>query len=68
MKKQGLAYECATNGLEALNIYKASPLRFYLILMDMSMPVSVLGHLCKAEKATNLIIGHGRFRVDSKDP
>ncbi|KAM0717977.1 hypothetical protein Q7P37_006309 [Cladosporium fusiforme] len=39
MRKQGLAYECATNGLEALNAYKAAPLRFYLILMDMSMPI-----------------------------
>ena len=62
MRKQGLAYECAVNGLEALDAYKRSPLRFYLVLMDMSMPVSI-SHLCVNPRSmTDLFgsVGHGR--------
>ena len=39
MKKQGLPYECASDGLQALNKYKENPARYFLILMDMNMPV-----------------------------
>lgn len=39
MKKQHLAYECAENGLEALNAYKYAPEKYAIILMDMNMPV-----------------------------
>ncbi|KAL6706115.1 hypothetical protein ACN47E_006031 [Coniothyrium glycines] len=39
MRKQGLQYTEATNGLEALQAYKDASRKFDLILMDMSMPV-----------------------------
>jgi CheY-like chemotaxis protein len=39
MKKQGLAYECAQDGLIALDKYTANPGRYFLLLMDMNMPV-----------------------------
>lgn len=32
-------HETATNGLEALNLFKASPVPFDVVLMDVSMPV-----------------------------
>lgn len=38
-KKLKLKYHCAQNGLVAVQQYKADPQSFYLILMDMSMPV-----------------------------
>ncbi|KAJ5416361.1 CheY-like superfamily [Penicillium cf. griseofulvum] len=39
MKKEGYRYTTARNGLEALNIFKAHPTKFGVILMDISMPV-----------------------------
>lgn len=39
MGKLKLEYECAVNGLGALEKYKADPLRYFLVLMDMNMPV-----------------------------
>nr|POF26427.1 hybrid signal transduction histidine kinase b [Quercus suber] len=39
MHKQNLLYECAVNGCEAVDKYRASPSSFFLILMDISMPV-----------------------------
>jgi CheY-like chemotaxis protein len=40
MGKLKLDSECAVNGLDALEKYKATPSRFFLVLMDMNMPVS----------------------------
>nr|POF12678.1 hybrid signal transduction histidine kinase k [Quercus suber] len=39
MRRQKLTYECAANGREAVEIYRATPGMFFLILMDMSMPI-----------------------------
>jgi signal transduction histidine kinase/CheY-like chemotaxis protein len=39
MKKNGLQFEEAANGQEALNKYQDGPCKFDVILMDMSMPV-----------------------------
>ncbi|KAF7712770.1 Uncharacterized protein PECH_007344 [Penicillium ucsense] len=39
MRKIGCSYETASNGLIALEKYKASPRRFDFVLMDISMPV-----------------------------
>jgi signal transduction histidine kinase/FixJ family two-component response regulator len=39
MKKEGYQYATARNGLEALNIFKASPGRFGVVVMDVSMPL-----------------------------
>lgn len=39
MNKQNLFYESASNGLEAFDKYKSAPLKFFLVFMDMSMPV-----------------------------
>lgn len=39
MGKLRLEFECAVNGLEALEKYKAAPAQFFLVLMDMNMPV-----------------------------
>lgn len=39
MKKQGLPYDSAEDGLQALNKYTENPGRYLLILMDMNMPV-----------------------------
>ena len=39
MKKQGLLYESAEDGLVALNKYTENPGRYFLVLMDMNMPV-----------------------------
>ena len=39
MTKLDLKYQCAINGLEAVNMYAANPTAFSLVLMDMSMPV-----------------------------
>jgi CheY-like chemotaxis protein len=39
MKKQGLPYECAQDGLIALHKYMEDPSRYFLVLMDMNMPV-----------------------------
>lgn len=39
MKKQNLAYDCANDGLEALNKYMENSARYFLVLMDMNMPV-----------------------------
>jgi len=39
MKRLKLQFECALNGQEALDAYTASPSKFFLVLMDMSMPV-----------------------------
>ena len=38
-KKLKLPYQCAVNGREALDLYRKSPSGFFLILMDLSMPV-----------------------------
>jgi CheY-like chemotaxis protein len=40
MNKLNLESECAVNGLEALEKYKAVPSRYFLVLMDINMPVS----------------------------
>jgi len=39
MKKSKLRYACASNGLEALEAYKAAQGTFEFVLMDISMPV-----------------------------
>lgn len=39
MNKSNLDYECAGDGLQALNLYTATPSKFGLILMDITMPV-----------------------------
>jgi CheY-like chemotaxis protein len=39
MKKLKYSYKTATNGLEALEAYAATPEKFGYILMDISMPV-----------------------------
>ncbi|KAF3483435.1 uncharacterized protein GIQ15_02759 [Arthroderma uncinatum] len=39
MKKAKQDYEAAANGLEALQIFQAEPLRFKVVFMDISMPV-----------------------------
>jgi CheY-like chemotaxis protein len=39
MNKLNLESECAVNGLEALQKYQAAPSRYFLVLMDMNMPV-----------------------------
>ncbi|THW34531.1 hypothetical protein D6D22_08578 [Aureobasidium pullulans] len=39
VKKLKLSYQCAENGLVAVEKYTADPSSFHLILMDMSMPV-----------------------------
>ena len=39
MRKQNIPHDCAVNGREAVDIYRAIPLSFFLILMDMSMPI-----------------------------
>lgn len=42
MNKLKLEFDCAVNGLEALDKYKAASLRYFLVLMDMNMPVRVM--------------------------
>ncbi|KAJ5299054.1 hypothetical protein N7476_010611 [Penicillium atrosanguineum] len=39
MKKEGYQYSTARNGLEALNIFKAQPGKYGVVLTDISMPV-----------------------------
>ena len=39
MRRCKLRHESASNGLEALQIYTSHPSRFFLILMDMGMPI-----------------------------
>ena len=39
MKKLALNYVCANHGREALDLYRKTPHAFFLILLDMSMPV-----------------------------
>jgi len=39
VKRLKLPYHCAQNGLIALETYTANPSSFFLMLMDMSMPV-----------------------------
>jgi CheY-like chemotaxis protein len=39
MKKQGLPYDSVEDGLQALNKYTENAGRYFLILMDMNMPV-----------------------------
>lgn len=39
MGKLGLDCECAVNGLEALEKYTDAPSAYFLVLMDMNMPV-----------------------------
>jgi CheY-like chemotaxis protein len=39
MGKLGLDCECAVNGLEALQKYRVAPSAYFLVLMDMNMPV-----------------------------
>ena len=38
-RKLKLEYTCAVNGLEAVQKYSKTPNDFFLVLMDMSMPV-----------------------------
>lgn len=40
MKKQSLPYDSATDGLQAFNKYKENPSKWFVILMDMNMPVT----------------------------
>jgi CheY-like chemotaxis protein len=42
MGKLGLDCECAINGLEALEKYTLAPSAYFLVLMDMNMPVRYL--------------------------
>ena len=42
MGKLGLDCECAVNGLEALEKYSFAPSAYFLVLMDMNMPVRSL--------------------------
>ena len=42
MKKLKLDFDCAVNGLEALEKYKVAPSRYFLVLMDMNMPVRAI--------------------------
>lgn len=39
MRKQSLPYDTAADGLEALNKFKESEGKYFLVLMDMNMPV-----------------------------
>ncbi|KAI7272035.1 hypothetical protein KC343_g4375 [Hortaea werneckii] len=39
MKKLKLHYECAENGQQALDMYSSNPSKYFLIMMDLSMPV-----------------------------
>ena len=39
MKKQSFSHDCAEDGLQALNKFTENPSRYFLILMDMNMPV-----------------------------
>lgn len=39
MEKLDVPFRCASNGLEALTIYSTSPSDFFLVLMDVDMPV-----------------------------
>jgi CheY-like chemotaxis protein len=39
MNKLKLDFDCAVNGLEALEKYEAFPSRYFLVLTDMNMPV-----------------------------
>ncbi|KAK4546286.1 hypothetical protein LTR36_001963 [Oleoguttula mirabilis] len=47
-KYTDLQYECAGDGLQALNAYTATPAKFLLILMDLTMPV-MDGFTCTAK-------------------
>jgi CheY-like chemotaxis protein len=47
-KKLKLPYQCAVNGREAFELYRDSPSGFFLILMDLSMPV-MDGHTSTAK-------------------
>jgi len=42
MNKLKLEFDCALNGLDAFEKYKADPSRYFLVLMDMNMPVSLM--------------------------
>ncbi|EMF08833.1 uncharacterized protein SEPMUDRAFT_53287 [Sphaerulina musiva SO2202] len=39
MKRQGVPYLCANNGREAVDLFRANPESFFLVLMDINMPV-----------------------------
>ena len=39
MKRKKYSYSTAVNGLEAVNIFKATPVPFDFVLMDITMPV-----------------------------
>ena len=39
MNRIKLEFDCAVDGLEVLDKYKAAPSRYFLVLMDMNMPV-----------------------------
>lgn len=39
MRKLHVPFQCAANGLEASTIYSAHPRDFFLVLMDVDMPV-----------------------------
>lgn len=39
MRKLNLPHTTATNGREAVSAYRANPLSYFLILMDISMPI-----------------------------
>ena len=46
MNKLKLEFDCAVNGLEALEKYQVAPSRYFLVLMDMNMPVKFVPLLC----------------------
>ncbi|MBE0513632.1 ATP-binding protein [Sulfurimonas sp.] len=56
LTKYGLTYDLATNGLEAVNLYKAK--KYDLVLMDEQMPVmdgnEAVGNIIKYEKERGL--------------
>ncbi|THZ85014.1 hypothetical protein D6C84_03663 [Aureobasidium pullulans] len=60
VKKLKLSYQCAENGLVAVEKYTADPSSFHLILMDMSMPVM------DGFRATELIRQHEKKNSNLK--
>jgi len=62
MGKLGLDCECAVNGLEALQKYRVAPSAYFLVLMDMNMPVRLTFSPPPTLVDTdNKFIDHGRL-------
>jgi len=38
LEESGIKFECAVNGVEAIELYKTNPGKFEIILMDINMP------------------------------